>query len=230
MTSSQLIVPKMEPDELELLKVLDVEPTPETRKDGTAPFMIEVHIGQRSSIAKMSGAVLCWESGRRLSGDGNELMFYCGYKDCQKSIRTAFFDRYHVECPHCHRTSFRSPVDRQYILQNKSLSDGQRRDLSKLPIIFDSMMFKDCSPTFVAKLVGREWRKLARNADIAAVFHKLDIRNYDVPLVQVGEHYGKARKARDNNMVVYPLARIFRDLGVPGVELETRLVTMLSGF
>lgn len=224
---NQIVMPpKIQDDEHEILRRLD-RPAPPNNRWAMAPFRLEVHLSRRRNLNKLFGRLLIWESAKKLDGDGDELMFWCGYADCQKPIRSTFLQEFHVECPFCSKTSFRSPDAKRTFVEMKGISPGQKADLEKHPSIYSEWGFQHIAPKALATKIVDEFVKLGRAADVLINFSPHDIRSHDVVQLNVGAHYDKAREARVKNKLVYPLERIQRDLSVPGVLLEKQIEKML---
>lgn len=213
-------------DEERILAALQV-PSTQNEKKG-APFKIEIHWGKDRSILKpCTGAVLIWESGKRFHGGGDEKMYWCGHDDCKMPIRTQFFAQFHVVCPHCGKECFLDGDSKTSFLTAKNLSSGERGDLAKLPTVFGERFFK--SPVKkVAELLADEFRKLGSQADIYMKFHRTDIRCRDIENVgEKGIQYEKAREARKDGLLIYPLARIMKDVSAGG-DLVKRILAMCT--
>lgn len=223
------LLPRLTKDEIDVLKRLDTEPTSETAQSLKAPFRLEIHLGARRSISSMDGILMAFQSGRRLSGDGDDMMFWCGHPDCRQPIKGDFLQAASVDCPFCNGSSFRSKEHKSAVIAHKGLTAGQRQDLAKMPVLVPSWQFTKTHPRKVAQLIVREWIRFARQADIAVIFSPHDIRTTGVSALILPDHLGKARRARDARNVVYPLSRIFKDLSVPGVTLENRVFSLLQG-
>lgn len=222
-----ILPPRIGQDEHEVLKKLDKPPAPNAPMT-MAPFRIEIHLGRRRTLTNATGRMLLFESGKRLDGDGDDLMYWCGYVDCRQPIKSDFFQEFHADCPSCKRTNFRAPDMKTRFISAKGLTPGQKSDLRKLPVLCSEFGFVKMTTQALAAKVSDEFNKLGRCADVMLHFHPRDIRNYGLTDVQVVDHYDAARAASTKNKVVYPLYRIIRDLSVPGVSFEKQIEKMLA--
>ena len=191
-----------------------------------ARYKIELHLGKdRTTHGLCSGAVLIWESGRRLHGGGDEKMYWCGYPDCKKPMSTDNFAYMHVVCTACQREQFLDHYAKEaHIKEIRSQGKGSA-DIEKLPTVVGELFFK-LPPPKIADLLAATFNDLQRNADIYLKFHPLDIRyagrsetTADINRLELG------RLRRDP--LIYPLSRIVKDL-VSGADLRGRILAMIE--
>ena len=95
---------------MDAIKQLEREFDPLLVKPGdvTAKYKIELHFGRDRSISALKpslGLITMWESGRRLHGGGDDKMYWCGYQDCGKPVRSSAMAQYHLVCPSCQRSA-----------------------------------------------------------------------------------------------------------------------------
>lgn len=224
--SNLILNPTVSIDEKKVLDALDKPPVANVRM-AMAPFRIEVHLGSRRHVHKMAGILILWESGKRLEGEGDDLMFFCGHEECRMPISSGLLSDYHVDCPHCKLPSFRSPDMKKRFAKVAGLAGGQKEDLRKIPCLRPQIFFENAPPKAIGVMVADQFVKLGRSADVMVHFSPRDIRSNGLTDVQVVDHYDKARAARPKNKVVYPHYRIIRDLS-NGVTLESMVAKMLT--
>jgi hypothetical protein len=192
----------------------------------TAQYKIEVHFGKdRSTHAPCTGALLIWESGRRLHGGGDEKMYWCGWKDCGKPIKTENFAHMHVVCPSCQKESFLDEVTKEQHIRYMKKEGRDPRDIEILPIVVGERFFK-MSPPNIASLLVKTFEELQRNADVYLKFHPLDIRyiGKDETTADINKLI-KARERREP--LIYPLRRIIKDV-TAGADLHARFLAMIT--
>ena len=191
-----------------------------------AKYKIEIHFGKdRSTHGLCPGAVLIWESGRRLHGGGDEKMYWCGYPDCKKPMSTDNFAYMHVVCPVCQREQFLDPYSKAAHIKQMKKDRKSPEDIARLPMVVGELFFK-LPPPKIADLLASVFNDLQRNADIYLKFHPLDIRyagkietTSDINRLELG------RIKRDP--LIYPLKRIVQDL-VAGADLQARILAMIT--
>lgn len=200
----------------------DLESSIKNHDDVKARYKIEVQFGKDRSISALkpsSGVVMMWESGKFYHGGGDDKMYWCGYADCERPIRSSAFGIYHLVCPHCGRECF---------LDATSKSDHVRKmpDLEKLPCVFDARFFR-LAPRKLAELLSRIWYQLDCNADVYLKYHPSDIR-YNVvhdPDTIAIPTLDKARMKRGS--MIYPLKNILKDTSA-GADIVGRLLAMVT--
>jgi len=163
--------------------------------DVRASFKIELMFGnKRTMVGPNSICLQAWESGRRLNGGGDELIYWC--KDlesddgCWGPITGDNISRGLAFCKNCGTI-------------NAEKLTGQR---------FMRVMTKT-----LAEHVAGIWRQLGMNSDIYCKYDPKDIR------VEVMEKkVGAARAHELRGLFIYPLANILKDTAA-GSSLESRL-------
>jgi hypothetical protein len=180
----------------------DFVPDPETQSimegDGIrAGYKIEIHFGPGRTVMGPNVALLqAYESGKRLNGGGDELMYWCkdvrkGYDDgCWGPIPGNWIQGPVAWCQSCGAT-----VRAEYLT-------GQR-------------IMKVSTPKLAEHVAGI-WRQLKMNADIYCKFNPEDIR-YKICEQKLGAT--KARRLR--GLFIYPLANILKDTAA-GASVESR--------
>jgi hypothetical protein len=217
-----------------ILKALHVPP-PGDAQVHRASFKIEVHWGKDRTVSgPNTGAILIWESGRRFHGGGDDKMYWCGYVPsagftgadaCGLPIRTEFFSQFHVVCPHCQRECFLDPATRQQFLATKGLARGKQETMAAMPMVFGEKMFK-ATPKRVSEELATVFRQLGSDADVYMKFHPSDIRCRSIEGdAKKVEAYRKARRERNDGLLIYSYKRLMRDLAA-GATLESRFLAM----
>jgi hypothetical protein len=204
-----------------------------------AKYKIEILFGSNRSVLlhkPSKGVITIWESGKRFHGGGDEKMYWCGWnadwkhtphdKVCGKPIETRHFGFHHVVCPHCQRECFLEPDGLRRHREVLIKSGMDPKGLDRLPIVSGERYFL-LTPKNLALTLVRYWRDLGGNADIFVKYHPTDIRCREVAEVKKADHYTKARTQRPDGLLIYPLARIIRDV-TNGASLESRFVSMLT--
>lgn len=163
-----------------------------------AGYKIEIHFGKNRTVNGPNAVLIQgFESGKRLNGGGDDLMYWC--KDvregrdegCWGPIPGSWIQGPMAWCQHCNAT-----INSEYLT-------GQR-----------GMMV---STQKLAEHVANIWRQLKMNADIYCKFHPEDIR-YKICEKKVGA--AEARRLR--GLFIYPLANILKDTAA-GASVESRL-------
>lgn len=216
---------------VEQLAYLDGEDVAKVIEDDRikAEFKIEIHFGRDRSISALkpsTGMMLIWESGKKYHGGGDEQMFWCGYKDCNKPITSDNFGPFSLVCPTCERECFLDVVTKKGVIADAKKQKTDPEKFAQLPVIYGEKIFK-LSPGKLAALIEKIWRDLACNADLYLKFHPEDIR-YD-PIHQdgqAGKILGNARSKR-GAPVIYPLKNILKDTAA-GASVQKRFLACIT--
>lgn len=182
-----------------------------------AEYKIQIVFSSDRSIAKpVSFSLSFWESGKRLHGGGDEMMFICRRhadaprvtpkdivvpnakateRGCDGLISGGLTQGGILVCPHCH---------------TKHTTDQ----------VGDSVFYR-CTSDQAAHILAHWWRKLGHKADLYSKFTPTDPRT-----IAMRDTYGwqKARELR--GLTIYPLARIIEDTSV-GATVESRFKAFL---
>lgn len=173
-------------------------------KDVPAKYKIEVFFGpNRTHQGPNVVSLKFWESGRRLHGGGDDLMFMCRNSEegkeaegCQTIFSSDFVRHGIAICPKCQRAINAEKLTRGLVGNKTS------RQLAKELAFF--------------------WRKLGGNCDIYLKFDRTDIR------YRMVEREKGPQKARElKGLSIYPLRNILADTG-GGAELENRIFAFLT--
>lgn len=172
---------------------------PEVRKimeggEIRAPFKIEIMFGdKRTSAGPNVSVIQAWESGKRLNGGGDELVYWCKDTEtdagCWAPILGDNMSSGLAFCPNCGTVASERLV-------------GQR--------------FQRVTTENLAKHVANIWRQLGHNADIYCKYDPNDIR------VQIMEKKVGSIKAHElRGLFIYPLKNILKDTAA-GASVEDR--------
>lgn len=174
-----------------------------------AKFKIEISFGKgRTTAGPNLAGIQLWESGKKLHGGGDELMFWCQTVDpnrqegCWSPIPgvNVGLNRQTGEdvavCPKCFRKWHPSKITTMRIFRLPSKA--------------------------LAEIIEKMFRDLGSNADIYCKYHATDIR-YQAMLHAKGLE--TARKLKGMHM--YRLHRILKDTSA-GAALDKRIVAFLS--
>jgi hypothetical protein len=163
-----------------------------------ATYKIELHFGHKRRLSGDNQIrIHVWESGKRLHGGGDDLMYRCirvegeGAPGCGKFISSDFVVNGVAHCPHC-KGSFKA---------------------EHLGRVYENVL----SMRKIAEVLTDIFNVLNRDADIYLKFHKTDIR-YLAAAGRLGDREARRRKG----LAIYPLANIIKDLS-SGEDLTKRL-------
>lgn len=183
-----------------------------------AKYKIEVHFNKNRTIAgPNTAAVSVFESGARLNGEGDELVYICTAKDSGLALNLpGVADRPIVKgeggcggiipgenlrggvavCPHCH-----SMISSEHLT---------------------STLLVHLSTKKLSVLVTDLFRKLESNADIYIKYHPTDIRSV---ALNNPNKLDKGRMSR--GLTIYPIYNIIKDTS-GGATVEGRFEALFS--
>jgi hypothetical protein len=187
--------------------------------DKKADYKIQIWFRSDRSIRKpITFTLSFWESGKRLHGGGDEMMFLCrrhteaprlapfevafSKKDilrdrgCDGFISGGLVNVGMVVCPHCH-TKHRT----------SEIGDS----------IYYTQTIEQASSTLASW-----WRKLDGNADIYAKYRPDDPRT-----VQMARGYCPRTAREKKGLTIYPLANILKDT-MTGASVESRFKAFIT--
>ena len=171
-------------------------------KELPAKFKIEVFFGpartlQGPNVVKIS----FWESGRRLHGGGDDLMFMCrdkmnGDLGCQAIFSSECAKHGVAICPKCQKALNQERCARGLV--GKKTTKELSEKLAKL------------------------WRQLECNADIYCKYDRTDIR-----YISIEKTMGSAAARKLKGLSIYPLKHVLSETA-NGASLEARIFAFLT--
>jgi hypothetical protein len=173
----------------------------EKKRHEMADFRIEVLFGSNRSSRKICNAkIRVWESGKRLTGDGDVSMHFCANPHCVKPFSAEYFTGDWVTCPHCHKTCLRE--------QTVTALGPFRREMWE-----------------VRALIIQLFETLRANVDIVSVWWKDDIR-----ILDGAKHMDQYKEfeLKDYERVVYPHWRIIDDITRGDASFDSLLRAFLG--
>lgn len=193
-----------------------------------ARYKIEIQFGQDRSMSSLKpsvGVMLCWESGKRFHGGGDDLMYWCGYPDCDTPMSTENFTDYFAVCPTCHREQFLDGPDKLQHIEDARKRGINTGSLEQLPVVSDTKFFR-LPPPKIAEVIEKVWIKLGFNADIYLKYHPSDIRYRSSEMTT--KTYDELKKVRRmRGLHIYPLARILKDTAA-GADPRRRFLAFIT--
>ena len=201
-----------------LCKLADAAKADEERQSKKGDFKIQIWFTSDRRTADASYTLSFWESGKRLHGGGDEMMFVCRRHEHAPRIKP--FEVAHakvnispkgcdglipgglvgagglVVCPHC-QTRHRSEI------------------------IADSIFYRS-SMTKASEILAKWWRKMNHNADIYVKYCPTD------PRVILMSKTMSPKKARElEGLTIYPLENIIKDTNA-GSTVESRFRALIT--
>jgi hypothetical protein len=183
-----------------------------------AKYKIELHFNKnRTTSGPNTAAVSIFESGARLNGEGDELVYICSAKDSGLALNIpGVSDRPVVKgeggcggvipgenlrggvaiCPHCH-----SMISSERLTSTLLVNLGTKK---------------------LAVLVTKLFRKLESNADVYVKYHPTDIRSV---ALNNPNALDKGRMSR--GLTIYPIHNIIKDTA-GGASVEGRFEALFS--
>jgi hypothetical protein len=170
-------------------------------KELPAKYKIEVFFGPKRTIHGPNPVkVSFWESGRRLHGGGDDLMYICRDSEDEAGCNTIFASDCVkgpiAVCPSCQQMIYAERLTRA--LKGYKTSKDLATELSKF------------------------FRQLGSNADIYCKYDRTDIR-----YVSVEKAMGSAKARELRGKSIYPLKNIINDTA-NGASLEGRILAFLT--
>lgn len=174
-----------------------------------ARFKIEISFGAgRTTAGPNLVGIQIWESGKKLHGGGDELMYYCQILDPNKSDGC-------WSAISGDNIGYNQQTGEEIAFCSKCM---RKWDPSKLT----TMRVFRLPTRKIAEIIETMFRQLQSNADIYCKYHPTDIR-YQAMLKEKG--LAKARKLKGMHM--YRLHNILKDTGA-GADLQGRIFAFLS--
>jgi hypothetical protein len=183
-----------------------------------AKYKIEVHFGKgRTTSGPNVGAISVYESGNRLDGEGDELMYICSERDkglalnapgvkdravvkgtdgCGSFIPGGLLKTGFACCPEC---------------ENVVVAEN-----------LTSVVLFNLTTELLAEKMVRWFNNLEFNADVYLKYHPTDIR-YSA----LTDAYGLDKGRMLRGLTIYPLKNIIKDTSA-GSPLKSRFIALLS--
>ena len=183
-----------------------------------AKYKIEVHFGKnRTTSGPNVGGISVYESGNRLDGEGDELMYMCAERDkglalnapgmkdgkitkgqhgCGGFIPGGLLKTGYAACPHC-----------ENIVVSENLT---------------SVILFNLTTEVLAEKLVRYFNQLEFNADVYLKYHPTDIR-----YTALVDAHGLDKGRMLRGLTIYPLKNIIKDT-TAGSSLKSRFTALLS--
>jgi len=204
----------------------DIKKAEDDKKD-KADYKIELVFDSRRSARLhklVPFMVTIWESGKRLHGGGDDKMYWCGYEDCGKPIKTANFAYMHTVCPSCNRELFLDPPSKGAHIRSLNREGRQSDGIEKIPIVVGER-FCNLPPSKIADLLVKLWYQLEGKADVYFKHTARKIR-YDAvhETTRDIDNLEMARISRKPG--IYTLKSIRKDIAA-GSDLKKRFLSWI---
>jgi hypothetical protein len=179
-------------------------------KDLPARYKIEVFFGPNRTLNGPNAVkVLFWESGRRLHGGGDDLMYMCKNREdldegCGKLFGSDCVRGSLAICPACTKAINVDLCVRDMVFRQDQTED-YRITTKKL-----------------SELLAKYWYRLDGNSDIYCKYDKNDIR-----YLAVEKQYGIHKAKQLRGLSIYPLKNIIVDTA-HGASLESQIYKFLT--
>ncbi len=187
--------------------------------DAPAKYKIEVVFNKnRTSAGPNVVALSAWESGARLDGEGDEMMYMCAERDKGLALNTVGVkDKEVVRGKEgCGRF-----IPGNNIRQGVAICPCEKKRLLNTENLSCHDLVSLTTEELATRLVS--WfEKLESNADIYVKYHPTDIR---YKAMADAEGLDKARSLR--GLTIYPLKNIIKDI-TAGSSLQRRFYALLS--
>jgi len=182
-----------------------------------ADFKIQIWFrSERSSRKPIAYTLSFWESGKRLHGGGDEMMFICrrhahspkiapfevamtkhkSNRGCDNLISGGLADSGVIVCPHCH-------------VKHKPDQIG------------DSIFYRTTIDQ-ATDILAQWWRKLGGRADLYAKYNPNDPRS-----IMMAQNYDFRTAREKKGLTIYPLQNILKDT-LNGATLESRIKAFIT--
>ena len=187
-------------------------------KHTPAKFKIEIHFNKnRTTSGPNTAAITIFESGARLNGDGDELVYLCSQRDTGLALNA----------PHQKdRTVVRGYDGCGNIICGNQLRGGAAICTNCESIInseqLTSTLLVHLTTKKLSALVTDIFRRLDSNADIYIKYHPTDIR---AQALNNPHDMDKSRMSR--GLTIYPLFNIIKDT-TSGSSVENRFEALFS--
>lgn len=182
-----------------------------------ADFKIQIWFRSERSIHKpIAYSLSFWESGKRLHGGGDEMMFICrrhasapklkpfevgmartqSVRGCDGLIPGGLADSGVIVCPHCH--------------------------VKHRPDQIGDSIFYRTTINQATDILAKWWRKLGGRADLYAKYNPNDPRS-----IMMAQNYDFRTAREKKGLTIYPLQNILKDT-LNGATLESRIKAFIT--
>lgn len=186
-----------------------------------AKYKIQIWFrSERSLHTPATYSLSFWESGKRLHGGGDEMLFIC---------------RRHADAPKISPFAMANAAKRKQVSESGcgGMISGDQISPEGIVVcphcllqhrtdqIGDSIFYKT-SINNAATILANWWRKLGCNADIYAKYSPTDPRT-----VMMSRTYSPRKAREKKGLTIYPLANILKDT-LSGATLESRMRAFIT--
>lgn len=184
-----------------------------------ARYKIEVQFGKRRTTSGPNvAAITIFESGKRLNGEGDELVYLCAERDKGLALHSIEGKDRPIE---------RGTQGCGKVIPSDNIRGGvaicaceKRRMIASENLT--STLLVNLTTERLSSMVADLFRRLSENADVYVKYHPDDIRSIkDAP----DDTLDKARSKRA--LTIYPLLNIIKET-TNGASLESRLKVLFS--
>jgi len=214
-----VVLSRKKADEILSQRINEAAEEESKKKKEKAKYKIQISfVSDRKLHDACSYTISFWESGLRMHGGGDEMMFICRrHEDAPKVIPLEVAGpKANVGPRGCGMLIPGGLAEMSGIIVCPHCQTAHRTDQ-----IGDSVFYKTPISS-AAKVLAEWWRKLDRNADIYVKFSPTDPRT---KLMMQSEGFRRARELK--GLTIYPLKNIIRDT-VGGSTLESRFEALLT--
>lgn len=184
-----------------------------------AKYKIEVHFNRgRTTSGPNTAALTIFESGKRLNGDGDEMVYICSQRDRGLALNMP---------GQADRNVVRGYEGCGKVIPGENIRGGvaicaceKRRMMSSEELT--STLLVHLTTERLAALVTDLFRRLEDNADIYVKYHPTDLR---ARALNNPSEMDKGRMSR--GLTIYPLANIIKDTS-NGASVEARFKALFS--
>ena len=183
-----------------------------------AQYKIEIHFGKdRTTSGPNVGGISVYESGNRLNGEGDELMYMCAERDKGLALNAPGVKDYEVRkgTQGCGSFIPGSLLKTGFACCPKCENIVVSENLTSV------ILFNLTTEALAEKLV-KYFNQLEFNADIYLKYHPTDIR-YSALVDAHGLDKGRMLRG----LTIYPLKNIIKDTNA-GSSLKSRFIALLS--
>jgi hypothetical protein len=197
----------------------------EAGQSDKADYKIELLFDSRRSARReklVPFLVTMWESGKRLHGGGDDKMYWCGYADCAKPIKSSSFAYAHTACPSCNREVFLDEASKAAHIRSLAREGRASAGIERIPVICGERLC-NLPPAKIADLLEKLWFQLEGKADVYFKYSARKIR-YD-SLNETSRDIDNLEAVRvEREPGIYTLAAIRKDIAA-GASLKGRFLS-----